>query len=421
MKLNSKLIIIPTSFLMLLTFIAINCYQNKNIHPHTSNQISASKNLDFDDLLSKKIYMINEYDIFLTNKNSFLDNIFLRYQKSDDPKEPNNSIKNSDYGFIFFYKIIDLIIFLDLPDIIKIYIAFFILHLLISFYIIKRIPNKNKKNLFIICYVLNPIIFYVMSYPTYYFLQSIGGFVLLRNFLDFKLSYKLLIIDLVLIYLMIFNRSTGVGFLFGYVYLFIFNKHYLNIKAVFIFIIFFLIFIGLHDYLENKNNNRVWHTIGLGINAYNFQNLDMSDDALQRKVSTKYYETYNEKLNSAGPNNKRYTNIIYRDYKDNFKNNINHIIKNIILNNISIFGYGYISNSKILIILNLIIALICIILSIKRNYKLIFLIFICEISYSFYYPPIMVYRFGSYLLLTFLYIEIISYLFLRYFSKSKRS
>ena len=88
------------------------------------------------------------------------------------------------------------------------------------------------------------------------------------------------------------------------------------------------------------------------MNAYNFQNLDLSDDYSQLKVKESYFEKY-KKVIDAGPNNDKYTQIIREEYFTNFNKNYLSVIMNAIFNNVSIFGYGYISNDKILIILNL--------------------------------------------------------------------
>ena len=421
MHLNLRILIVTIAFIQIIGFITLNCIQNKPIHPHTSNQISASKNLNIENILDKRFYLVSYKDINQTNKNSFYENLFFKYEASFNPIYPNQSLKNSDYGFIFLYKIIDFIIFLDIPDLFKVYISFFIIHLLISFYIINKIHEKNKKYLFIIGYTLNPIIFFVISYPTYYFIQCLGGFILAKTLLNSELKYKILFFDLIILFLIILNRNTGIGFLLGYVFIFCVNKYYLNFKALIILIGSVFLFFFINAHLENKNINRIWHTVGLGLNAYNFQNLDLSDDYLQLKVKESYYEKFNEELIDAGPNNDKYTQIIREEYFMNFNKNHISVIKNAIFNNVSIFGYGYISNNKILIILNLLIGLVCIVFSLRNNYKLLFLIIICEVTYTIYYPPILVYRFGSYILLAFLYINLLSQLFDKYFSKDNKS
>ena len=121
------------------------------------------------------------------------------------------------------------------------------------------------------------------------------------------------------------------------------NIKSLILKLLFVLLTTVFLFLFINSFLENKNINRVWHTVGLGLNSYNFNNLDLSDDNLQNKIKDIYFDRHNKKKN-AGPNNNG-KQMSYENYV-NVDKNFKIIFKNILFNNVSIFGYGYISNNK---------------------------------------------------------------------------
>ena len=50
------------------------------------------------------------------------------------------------------------------------------------------------------------------------------GFILAKTLLNSELNYKILLFDLIILFLIILNRNTGIGFLLGYVFIFCINK-----------------------------------------------------------------------------------------------------------------------------------------------------------------------------------------------------
>lgn len=387
---------------------------SKTLHPHTVNQISLGINMDFKNLFfNDDIYKINQSDIDYVINNSYKFSKFLFYKFKDSKNLSNadTGMDGSDWGYAIIVKILTIF---PGPDLLKIIIFHLLIHLIICNIISNKLYRSEKNNYlyFNLFYTLNPIVIYFIAFPNYYFLQSVAGFILLNCLLD-KSNYKIRFIEIVSLCLLLIVRSTIISFILSYFIILIF-RHYNFKKIISLFCLSIVIIYSLSLLLPSKNLKRIYHTMAIGVNAYNFDDSEnyMRDDYIQDNIN-KYIKNNNIKTNCikqrCGQNDMIYLNILEKELIKDFIKRPEIYIKNFIFNEILLFSPGYKSNEKILIYFSLFFGLLVIIYAIYlKKYLLILIILAAEISFTFYYPPVVAYRFGSIILLTYLCIELLN-------------
>lgn len=274
-------------------------------------------------------------------------------------------------------------------------------HILLCWLLIKTVNNKQFSLIFIVLYVLNPIILYPTILNFYYFWQCIPGFIILYLLLADKINYTLIIILTAFLILATLSRPTIIIITLATLILYF---KYLPKKVSIPLIISA---IGLFLVINKPIEKNIWHTVYVGIAAYpNKYVSEMSDNqgynlyeqetgvALNASLGGNYYEdaTINE-----------YQAITKEKVFSILADNPSLFIKNAILNGFQCFSVGYFNvGITWLNILSAIFGIALLTLLIfTRQYLIILCIVLYVATFAIYYPPIQIYLFGAYVFSAF--------------------
>lgn len=286
-----------------------------------------------------------------------------------------------------------------------------LVHIGLSILLLKTINNKIFSLLFILIYALNPIVINIVTLNFYYYWQCIPGFILLYCIAAKHLNKYTILILTILLLAATLARPTIILLSFGILILYF--RYLPKAFAAVLSTTTIALFIFINKPME-KN---IWHTIYVGLGAYpNEYATTMSDNygynlyeaktgiKLNASVGGNYYET--ETIHE-------YKEITKATVIKIFKENPLIFIKAAMLNCLQCFSPGYINlGIQWLNILVAAIGCIFMVLLLKAKQYYIFLgIALYAGTFCLYYPPIQIYLFGAYVLLTFGFYNILTYFF----------
>jgi len=291
----------------------------------------------------------------------------------------------------------------------------YIVHLILSIFLISLLKKNYQKVLFFLFYAINPIILYFVNYPYYYFWQVIPS--VLFSYWYFnqdKIKNILYLYSFIFAFIYI-TRPTVLFLILLFYILYMFRTSF---KIGFLNLILFLTLINIAPNLSIGP----WHTMYVGIGAYdNKYNINLDDGD-----GYKYYESQTAKIvNSSNIMNsdikKNYYKVLKNRYIDILNENPTMLFKNAILNIFESYSIGYKVGSKNIIYFSAITGLFMIVLLLyTKQYILFFAIGFSGGSFSLYFPPIGAYMYGSYILIVLSVIGIIDFFILKRGKKNEK-
>jgi len=282
-------------------------------------------------------------------------------------------------------------------------------HILLSIFMLTLFEKRYQKILFFLLYAINPLVLWVVNYPFYYFWQVIPSLIFVYWYLKKDIKLPLMVFFSTIFVFIYITRPTVLLLVFLFYFLFALKN---NFKYA---LIGFALFFGLINVVP-KLNIGPWHTMYVGIGAYeNPYGIELSDED-----GYKYYKEQTGKLVNSGnimqeDVKKDYYKILKARYLAIVKENPVMIIKHAVLNTIQAYSIGY-SNSlnqkfgNKIIYLSVLIGLIFMgLLIYTKQYILFLAIGFASGSFTLYYPPILTYMFGNFILLVVGVIGIVDY------------
>lgn len=377
-----------TLIALLLAFIAWKNAQMSTVW--TAPFYSAATNLTFGG-----DFLINQNEVQDFNE---LDNDEAELHYKFIAKSPLNHYNHNPIGFAYFAYIASFI-FPFIGDQLAVIVLQCIVFLYICFIFINGFQSNSLKIIFWVIFCVNPLVlrFVVMSY--YYFWQLIPAALIFYLFLQFRAKwiYPLLII----LPFILLTRPTIITFLplLGYL---LFKSPSVSKKAVLIYSAYFL---SIYSYCFKSTEKNIWHTIFVGVGAYeNPYNISLNDG----DGYALYEKKYNEKM-QFHPTGNYYKESTIKAYQQLTQDTVIAMInqtpglfvKNSILNTLQSFSIGYINkaNSWVNYTIAFLGLLIAILLLYTKNYLLLIGILLGAAPFSLYYPPIPAYMYGNYLLI----------------------
>jgi hypothetical protein len=374
----------------LIAFVIKILSINIPLHSHIVRDILTIKHTSLSEIFFSDLnYSL--LDSRIINKESFLDALF--YNSFHYHKEiiSNQWVGNNGYVYLAYFFIKTLFF---IPPFLAAVFFHSAIHFLLCFNIIVCL-KKKLRFYFVMLYFLNPFVVYFIIYPNPYFLLSISGFIILRAYLRNKYSIKEVVLSTIILLSVFFTRSAAIGFVLAYVVILIYKKSpYLKY-----FLIIFFLFTSIYFFLKTENINRVWHTVFAGYHAYKQDNQLMLDDNISNLVYSKNKD-FKKKPDSFS---QEYLDKVKELVLYKLENDKITFVKNFIFNSFSLFSYGYkFNNYYYFTLFNVFIGFLLFFLFFSQFPFLTFLIYIIELPWIFYYPPIVGYRFGTLILLSYL-------------------
>jgi hypothetical protein len=394
------LLIFILEFFLIAFFIKILSI-NIPLHSHIIRDVLTVQHTPLNKIfLSDLTYSLYDSKIII-NKN-FLDALFYNSFHSDIEIINNKWVGNNAYVY-FSYFFIKILFFI--PPFLVIVFCHAVIHFVLCLNIILNL-KKELRFYFIIFYLFNPFVIYFIIYPNPYFLLSVSGFIVLKSYLKNKYSIKEVILSLIILLFIFLIRSASIGFIFAY-FIILISKKTSTLKYA---LIIFFTFMLSYFFLKSENVNRIWHTVFAGYHAYKKDNRLMLDDNIANLI---YFKNNNiEKVPDS----------FSQDYLDKVKELALHklkidkitFFKNFFFNSFSLFSFGYkFSNYYYFTLSNVLIGFLLFILFFSHFPFLTSLIYIIEFPWITYYPPIIGYRFGTLILLSYLLAITLNKIFLK--------
>jgi len=281
-----------------------------------------------------------------------------------------------------------------------------IIHILFSFWILFLLKPLWKKIIFYFAYVINPLILYFVDFPYYYFWQVVPSAILLIYILRKKaINNKIFILAILFALIVIVRPSTLFIVLFVLVYISYMEKNFLKGSLAIVMFIF-LTFI-----LKPNSVNEPWHTMYTGIGGYsNEYNITFKDTGAYKKFEDAGGEIIRGCSTNMDNNDFyiKYNAFIKKEYLNILKESPFLLVRNMCLNILQSYGFGYVPNFMIVNYFSSFVGLIFIVLLLYyKEYWIFFFIGISTISFTPYYPPIAAYMFGSYILILYGWLNIL--------------
>jgi hypothetical protein len=300
-------------------------------------------------------------------------------------------------------------IFFFLGDLEALQYLQYLAHIFLSIFMLTLFEKKYQKILFFILYAINPLVLWVVNYPFYYFWQVIPSLIFVYWYLKKDIKLPLMVFFSTIFAFIYITRPTVLLLIFLFYFLFALKN---NFKYT---LVGFTLFFGLIN-VTPKLDIGPWHTMYVGIGAYeNPYGIELSDDD-----GYKYYKKQTGKLVNSGnimqeEVKKDYYKILKARYLSIVEENPVMIIKHGILNTIQAYSIGY-SNSlnqkfgNKIIYLSVLVGLIVMgFLIYTKQYILFLAIGFSSGGFTLYYPPILTYMFGNFILLAVGVIGMVDY------------
>jgi len=273
-------------------------------------------------------------------------------------------------------------------------------HIFLSLFILFLLKSHYHQLLFYFLYVINPVILYFVDFPYYYFWQVIPSALWLMYLLNNKLiKNKIYLLSILFAFIFIVRPSTLFLLLavLGYI-----GYKEGKVRAILSLLLFFVVIFGIKPEAKGSVALGPWHTIYVGIGAYQNQyNIDMKDS-----TGYKIFEKETGKEYVAGcrenKNIKLYLGVLKERYINVLSESPLLLARNALLNILESYGIGYKVNMMSVNYMSAFLGFILILFLLYfREYFLFFIIGFSSISFTPYFPPIGAYMFGSYILIVY--------------------
>jgi len=261
--------------------------------------------------------------------------------------------------------------------------------------------TRLQKGLFFGLYGVNPLILYVATFPYYYFWQVIPSALLLAYLLDRRFRYGWWAVPAVgLLAFMHTVRPTMVfvSAFFGLLVL-LREPRRVAVSAVGIAAVCgALLLLTRPDEPINP-----WHTAYTGIAAWSNPYVHELRDAPGHEL---YEKKYGEKLSFGVGGNwsdaevkRRYREVTREAYLEILDESPGLLARNAVLNVLSSFSIGYITESRALSYASAGVGLVwLVVLVLAGRLRFVAAILASCISFALYFPPVPVYLYGTYIL-----------------------
>lgn len=282
-------------------------------------------------------------------------------------------------------------------------------HILTTILILESMSKLPQKLAFVLLYGLNPLILYVVTFPFYYYWQVIPSIILIVfMFKEFNINWLWVVVVSIILGFIVSVRPTT---LFVSALCFIgFISHRMKFFAV--MGIALLLLFGFFFSADGTTKNP-WFTMYVGLGAYpNKYVQELTDNS----GYILYEKNTGQKLSATIGGNYYHPNVIAEfreitkaEYLEVVKSDPMLVIRNAILNFFQSYSVGYINNRPILTYISTVLGFgFFVFLTYYKEYKWIVAIGASSVAFVFYYPPIQVYMFGSYVLIIVAFLATIS-------------
>jgi hypothetical protein len=288
-------------------------------------------------------------------------------------------------------------------------------HIGVCVFLASKMETRLEKTMFLLLYAANPLVLYFVFYPFYYFWQMISSFVLLYYYRFNVQGSQRWLVHIGLAFLVFVGfaiRSTTILVLISTWVLLLYRKQF----RAFICHTMVYVFLGLiwFSYLEKVKGYGPWHNAFIGFAGYPNRHADlkiMNDD-----TGYAYYNKYSGAQIDASIEGNFTTDVqqaqsYYAYMKSMFfelvKKNPLEFVRNLLLNYFQGFSVGYLTKlpfiGKCLVAIS---GFLIVLFFINRKFlDAILIISVSHLTFSFYYPPIPAYMYGSYILIVILFID----------------
>jgi hypothetical protein len=283
------------------------------------------------------------------------------------------------------------------------------LHAMVCFLSIRMLESRLARLIFMLFYAINPLVLYFVTFPFYYFFQSISAFLLVLFFFGKRPIVAVRIALIALGILAFLTRKTvlPMGLMLSGVLFF--QKRFalasLNLAAM-VLVPLLLQYVGLSP----KKSPGLWHTAFIGIGAYPnpYPGLQQLSDNCGTSLYKKERDpSFSLEISGSFVKNTEVMDSYFAFMKENYFRVLNEkpllLARNAALNFFQAYSLGHLSNKPF--IFNLLIAIsgLCYFFLLVKERAWFFLISIgmSHLAFTPYFPPIPAYMFGSYILLVF--------------------
>lgn len=389
------------SFIVLIFIIAVFLLTpNKGMSPvYSTPYFSGAVSLDVS-----KGWQFNPNEVDELKKTTGYEMYTYHFNKA----KPSTSINNlNNTGFLYVVAFTNFI-FPFLGPIGAITLFQIIIHCIISYLIYGLLKRKEEKLIFLLLYFANPLIIYITIFPFYYFWQVVPSVVFLYFYLDKnkKILIRSFVFGILLSLLTFFIRPTVLFLIPGIIFFCAWKyKSWIPILSI-------PVLLGLSILWNNTLNMTKgygpWHTAYIGLGAYpnSISGLyDLSDDRGYDRYETLTGTRISASIDGSFTKNAdiriKYLETLKKEYLNVLKKQPFMVIRNAALNYFQGFALGYVNKGPFF--LHLIMAFIgfmfFLFLLIKKYWIELLAISLSHMSFTFFYPPIQMYYFGTIILL----------------------
>jgi hypothetical protein len=318
-----------------------------------------------------------------------------RFERRDDLVRPTRL----EVGYMYIV-LVARSVFFWMGDIQAVEALQLVVHILITLAGMALLRSWLARLLLLLLYGLNPVVLHIVTYPFYYFWQTIPAalifFYLIRK--DLRLGWGLLPVGF-LLGLSFITRPTVV-LTIGLLGLLMLIRERPRTAIAGILVMIATVIVLNQDTIRSNP----WHTMYVSVGAYpNPYGIEFADWS-----GFQYYEeqTGIEIDPRTGGNyedpelREDYRQRLKARYKEIFVDSPLMLVRNAALNIFQSFGPGYVTASRGLSYASAFLGLlVLLLLLVRRKFLWVVAIGLCSITFTPYCPPIPVYMFGAYILI----------------------
>ncbi len=282
------------------------------------------------------------------------------------------------------------------------------IHTFFCFLILMSFKSRKKQILFFLLYFINPAIIYLTIFPFYYYWQVIGSYILVLILLNPNYQSVLTLLLTTLLLACIYHIRISTLPLSAFIILFGFYKLPLMRRSLAFLVFVFSVYLMEPAYLAKHPGHVMYSSLG----AYPGSPVKGFSD----NVSFENYSKATGKIYSYESNPSMYdAEVIMGEAKWGMNEFISFakdkpliVIRNAGLNLMESFSFGYLTSSLTLTYFSALVGLgFFVLLLVRKKYSYVIIILISSCSYILYLAPVPIYLYGTYLISTFAFLELI--------------
>jgi len=359
-----------------------------------------------EHILSQGQWLLNknDYSAFLSLND--LEKIWFDFSVTQNVA---NQIPANYYGSAFLHAIIMAKLTLPfIPPIIALVVLQVIIHCIICIAVLRRFSEIHLKLAFIALYALNPVVLKFVCFAYYYFWQVLPSFFLVLYLLDKKSWGAYLLPVSVILAFSLGMRETTILVVLAFLLLSVLRERR-AISLISIALVF-----GIKLFLYNGHGAGPWHTMYVGLGAYdNPYGVILNDNAGYKLFDEK--TVISNKTNAKITNydnferRERYDDTLKKEYLAILKESPMLLLVNAVKNTLGGYSFGYFVGSPLIQNMAIIFGgIFALLLLLFRQYVWFLAIGLSLISFTWFYPPIPAYMYGSYLIIIVSFIQVLS-------------